>query len=335
MKNVLYIGNQLKHNKATVTSVDTLGVFLKKEGFNVRIASSKKSKILRLFDMCYSVFKYKNETDVVLIDTYSTTNFYYALAVAWCCKKINKPYIPILHGGNLPKRLKNDKRKSSFLFNGAYINVSPSGFLKQQFENYGFKKVVCIPNTIELKEYSFYERAMAPTILWVRSFSKIYNPLLALKVLEKVSVEFPNASLCMVGPEKDGSLAECRKYAEEKELQVEFTGKLSKPEWIQLSNKYSVFINTTNFDNTPVSVIEAMALGLPVVSTNVGGIPYLLTHQEDALLVKPNDVEALANSVLYLLNNPKTATKIASNARLKAEGFDWEQVKLKWLDILK
>ncbi len=335
MKNILYIGNQLKHDNVTVTSVDTLGVFLKREGFSVRTSSGKRNKFLRLLDMCFAVFKHKNETDIVLIDTYSTTNFYYAIAVAWCCKRINKPYIPILHGGNLPNRLINDKKKSDFLFGGARINVSPSTYLKEQFLKFGFDNVVCIPNSIEMKEYPFFERPVEPMLLWVRSFSKIYNPLLAVQVLEKLSVRFPGATLCMVGPEKDGSLAECKKYASDKDLKVEFTGKLSKAEWIQLSKKYSVFINTTNFDNTPVSVIEAMALGLPVVSTNVGGIPYLLSNQEDALLVEPNDVDLLVKSVSYLIDNPKLVAKLTRNARIKAESFDWEKVKLQWFDILK
>ena len=68
---------------------------------------------------------------------------------------------------------------------------------------------------------------------------------------------------------------------------MNFTGKLSKQEWRDLSKDYNVFINTTNFDNTPVSVIEAMALGIPVVSTNVGGLPFLITDKVDGVLVEP------------------------------------------------
>jgi len=335
MKKLLYIGNRLKHHKVTITSVDTLGMFLKKEGFEVRIASGIKNKLLRLFDMCLAVFKYKKQTDLVLIDTYSTTNFYYALAVAWCCKRVNKPYIPILRGGNLPNRLGIDKKKSDFLFNGAKINVSPSHYLKEVFLQSGYKNVVCIPNSIEIKNYKFIQRPVKPHLLWVRSFAQIYNPLLALQVFEKLRQEFPDATLCMVGPEKDGSLANCKKYAADHHLPVEFTGKLSKQEWIEHSKKFAIFINTTNFDNTPVSVIEAMALGLPVVSTNVGGIPYLLDDGTDALLVEPNSVDAFLNKINNLLNNPIMATTLSKNARKKAESFDWEKVKHQWFDILK
>ena len=85
-----------------------------------------------------------------------------------------------------------------------------------------------------------------------------------------------DATLAMIGPDVDGSLTKVKDLARKKNLDVNFTGKLSKPEWINYSKDFNVFINTTNFDNTPVSVIEAMALGLPVVSTNVGGMPFLI-----------------------------------------------------------
>ena len=76
--------------------------------------------------------------------------------------------------------------------------------------------------------------------------------------------------------QKDGSMEACKEYAAEEKLPVKFTGKLEKNEWIKISADAGIFINTSNIDNTPVSLMEAMALGLPVVSTNVGGIPYLI-----------------------------------------------------------
>ncbi|NNF74921.1 MAG: glycosyltransferase family 4 protein, partial [Flavobacteriaceae bacterium] len=94
------------------------------------------------------------------------------------------------------------------------------------------------------------------------------------------------------------------------------------------------FINTTNFDNTPVSVIEAMALGLPVVSTNVGGIPYLISDRHDGLLVEKDDLEGMLKAVIYLYNNPATADEIGRRARNKVEQFDWQRVKNRWLEIL-
>ena len=124
-------------------------------------------------------------------------------------------------------------------------------------------------------------------------------------------------------------------YAKELNLEVEFTGKLEKEEWIELSKNYNVFINTSHFDNTPISVIEAMALGLPVISTNVGGIPFLLENRKNALLVNDSDTLAMVNNIKEIFSNQDIRNTIIKNARLIAESFDWSVVKEKWLDILK
>jgi glycosyltransferase involved in cell wall biosynthesis len=87
-------------------------------------------------------------------------------------------------------------------------------------------------------------------------------------------------------------------------------------------------------DNTPVSVLEAMACGLCVVSTRVGGIPYLLQHGRDALLVPPNDPEAMAAAVRRVLTEPALAESLSHNARLKAEQFDWSAILPQWQALL-
>jgi len=91
-----------------------------------------------------------------------------------------------------------------------------------------------------------------------------------------------------------------------------------------------IFINTANIDNTPVSVIEAMASGLCVVSTNVGGIAYLLEDQVDSLLVPADDVDAMVVAVKRILTEPDLAERLSSNARRKAEQFDWSVVLPLW-----
>ena len=100
-------------------------------------------------------------------------------------------------------------------------------------------------------------------------------------------------------------------------------------------NSGDVFLNTTNVDNTPVSVIEAMACGLCVVSTNVGGLPYLLDDEQDSLLVQPDDPAAMATAVSRILRENVLATRLSQNARAKAEQFDWSTVLPQWLALLR
>lgn len=143
------------------------------------------------------------------------------------------------------------------------------------------------------------------------------------------------AELCMVGPDNDGVLQKVEELAKELNVEVTFTGKLSKTKWINLSKNYNIFINTTNFDNMPVSVIEAMALGLPIVSTNVGGIPFLIDHNQDGILVNPNNVTVFVDSIKQIINQPEFANSIVLKARKKVEHFDWEIVKHKWTELLQ
>lgn len=333
-KRILYIGNKLSNSGNTVTSIETLGGFLSDEGYFVITSSSKKNKILRILDMMATVVKCRKNVSLVLIDTYSTQNFYYAVIVASICRFYQVPYIPILHGGNLLRRLKQNKRMSKRLFGRAYINISPSRYLKNQFEDFGYHNLTYIPNTIEIKNYPFALRsAVKPKLLWVRSFAELYNPLLALEIVEILKKQGAEVELCMVGPDKDGSMERCKKVAGELNLPITFTGILKKEEWIALSKNYDIFINTTNFDNMPVSVMEAMALGMPVVSTNVGGLPFLVDSGTNGILVDPNNAQYFVEAINDLCENPSKTKEISKNARTKMEEFDWHKVKEQWNEL--
>lgn len=335
MKNILYIGNQLSREDKTVTTIETLSKLLKLEGYTVYTVSKKSNKVLRLLDMLNSIVNYRKKVDYVLIDTYSTQNFFYAYLCSQLCRLYKLKYIPILHGGNLPNRLKNNPKLSKAIFNNAYKNISPSEYLKSVFEGLGYSNIACIPNVIELKGYVFKKRVFdKPKLLWVRSFSEIYNPLLAIKILKALQREGLGASLCMVGPDKDGSMKNAKKMANNLNVQVSFTGKLSKDEWSKLSEDYNIFINTTNFDNMPVSVLEAMALGLPIISTDVGGMPFLIENEDDGMLVEPNNVEAFVKVIKRFNSEHEFVNKIISKARQKAESYDWNVVKNEWFKVL-
>jgi len=137
----------------------------------------------------------------------------------------------------------------------------------------------------------------------------------------------------MVGPDKgDGSLQRMIVLAEKLKVDqyIKIVPGVSKDQVPLYLNQGDIFINTTNVDNTPVSVIEAMASGLCIVSTNVGGIPYLLEHEFDALLVPPDDKEAMAAAILRLLIEPELAPRLSTNARKKAEQFDWSIILPQW-----
>ncbi len=336
MKKILYVGNKLSAHGFTATSIETLGPLLAREGFVMRYTSEVKNKPLRLLDMLFQTLRYGRRSDYVLIDTYSTSNFWYAFAVSQLCRVLGVRYVPILRGGELPSRLRRSPRTSRMIFKNAYANVAPSQYLFHAFADAGFSRLVHIPNSIETAKYPFRERSsVGPKLLWVRSFAAIYNPEMALTVFAAMRQLYPDARLCMVGPDKNGYLGQIKQSAQRQGLSVTFTGKLSKPEWTALAASYDLFINTTHFDNMPVSVIEAMALGLPVVSTNVGGIPFLLEHGRTALLVDDDDAAAMVGALQRLIAEPGLASGLAQNAARLVAGFDFDRIKQQWVRLLE
>lgn len=290
---------------------------------------------MRLLDMLRTTFRNRHRIDVVLIDTYSTANFYFALAVGRLCRLYRIPYIPILRGGNLPARIENSARLSRPYFTNALANVAPSMYLFEQFKEEKYLNLVHIPNNIPISNYGFKARpGIAYKLLWVRSFAKIYNPMMAVHVVSILSQKGFSVELCMVGPDKDGTMEVCKTATNSKNLPIQFPGVLAKADWIHLAKDYDIFINTTDFDNTPVSVMEAMALGLPIVTTRVGGIPYLIENDKTGILCPANDPEFMASAIISLVNNPFKAQNIAQKAREVVEQFDWEVVKDQWTELI-
>ena len=334
MKDLLYVGNKLSKHGTTATAIEVLGPFLEQEGFRLAYASSKKKRLARLADMLWQTFLRRRKTDYVLIDTYSTWNFWYAFAVSQLCRVLGLKYIPILHGGNLPKRLSGNPRLCRMIFGHSRINVAPSGYLFEVFSNAGYR-VEKIPNPFDSADFRYIERqAIAPDMIWVRSFAALYNPGMALDVLQLVRQKYPEAKLCMVGPDKDGLRAILEQRAKAENLNVTFTGRLPKKEWAALASDYDVFINTSHVDNAPFSVVEALSLGLAVISTNVGGIPHLLEHRKTAMLVEDNDARAMAAAVCELVENGALRNTLIAHARVLVGQSEWQNCRKKWLEIL-
>ena len=331
MKTLLYIGNKLEGKGRSASTIDTLGPLLEAEGYKIRYASSSLNIFSRFSSMIYATLRYGKQSDFVLIDTYSTLNFYYAFFCSQICRILTLQYIPLLHGGDLPLRLKKSPQMSKMIFGNAYINIAPSSYLKNKFEEQGFQKIKIIPNNVVLTDFPYLHRdAIAPKLIWVRAMAEIYNPLMALLVLKNIQNVYPNATLTMVGPDKEEMLPTLINFAESEKLNVNFTGKLSRKEWGELSKSNSIFINTSNYDNMPVSLLEAAALGLLIISTDVGGISYIFKNNETALLSAANDVEEMAENIIKLLSQSKLQKTLQENTYKLIQQFDWNQVKEHW-----
>lgn len=314
-----------------------LAVRLSNDGWQVIITSPAHNRLLRSVDMVWTVWRARRDYAIAQIDVFSGPAFVWAEAVTWLLRRLGKPYVLTLRGGSLPTFAKRwPGRVRRVLDHAAYV-TTPSRYLHEQMAQYR-NDLRLLPNPIDLERYRCRLREQPkPRLVWLRAFHRMYNPSLAARVLGELVGDYPETNLIMVGPDKgDGSFQSCQHAVQELGLEhkVQFPGGVPKsdvPDWL---NKGDIFLNTTNVDNTPVSVIEAMAMGMCVVSTNVGGIPYLLEHEHDALLVPPDAPQAMADAVRRILTEPGLAERLSRNARAKAEQFDWSVILPQWEILL-
>ncbi|MDZ4778965.1 MAG: glycosyltransferase family 4 protein [Planctomycetia bacterium] len=337
MNELLIVGNHLGATGASRAVGEDLAERLRQRGVRVHTASGAPNKAVRLYEMLHATWSRRRQYEVAVVDVFSGQAFRFAEAVCALLRRLRKPYVLALRGGDLPRFAARHPRRVARILTGAAAVTSPSSYLRCELASLR-PDILEIPNPIDCARYPFQQRnAPAPNLIWLRAFAGIYNPMLAPRVLAKVLELYPDCQLTMVGMDKgDGTLAathaEIARLGVEKQCRI--LPKVAKQEVPQALASGDIFLNTANVDNTPVSVLEAMACGLCVISTNVGGLPHLLEHGQDSMLVPPDDAIAMADAVTAVLSSPELATRISEQGRRKAESCDWSRVLDRWMELL-
>jgi glycosyltransferase involved in cell wall biosynthesis len=335
---VMLVGNFLSGSGLYENVNAGLARRLTQGGWSVQTTSQKRSKMLRLLDMVSSVWRNRRSYRVAQVDVFSGPAFMWGEAACWALRRALKPYVLCLRGGNLPNLAQRHPQRMRRMLGNAAAVTTPSRYLQQELSSFR-SDIQVVPNPLDVGSYQFQPREdPQPRLVWLRAFDQIYNPTMAVRVVEKLVNQFPKTSLLMVGPDKgDGSFQETQSLVRQLGVadRVSFPGVVPKadvPNWL---NRGDIFLNTTNIDNTPVSVLEAMACGLCVVSTDVGGIPYLLNDGQDALLVPRNDVDAMAAAVHRILTERELGKNLSQLGRAHVEPFDWSIVLPQWQELLQ
>lgn len=212
--------------------------------------------------------------------------------------------------------------------------VVPSGFLEAVFARYGFTSRI-VPNIIDLGRFSPREAAIssAPNILVARNLEPIYDNATALRAFRIVRESVPAARLTIAGsgPEK----MMLQQLAAELGIAdaVTFSGRVENADMPKLYRSADVMINPSLADNMPISVLESLASGVPVVSTNVGGVAYLVKDGETALLVPPGDHTAMAAALLRLLREAELARHLSVAGLAEVRQYAWPNVRERLLSV--
>ena len=211
--------------------------------------------------------------------------------------------------------------------------VVPSEYLRGVFARHGYRARV-IRNVVDTSRYHYQERSpLRPHLLSTRNLEPYYRVDVTLEAFALLKARYPDATLTVAGSgSEEGRLR--RLAASLGAGGIRFVGPVEPPAIPRLYQEADVFVNSSVLDNQPVSVLEAFASGLPVVSTGIGDISSMVRDGETGLIVPPRDPAAMARAVTSLLENQDRALRMARRARQEVEQhYTWPRVREEWAAV--
>lgn len=298
----------------------------------LRFASRVKYLRTVLNELTYvpRLLKELARADVVHIFSASYSSFLLAPLPAFVAARLlGRPAILNYRSGQAPDHLARSKIARLVLAR-VDKNVVPSSFLVDVFHEFGID-ATSIPNIVDLAMFGFRERdPLRPRVLSTRNFEALYNVTATIQAFKIVQQHWPDAALTLVG----GGAHEPALRALVAQLglrHVTFAGLVPPDAIAAFYADSDIYVQTPNIDNMPTSVLEAFASGLPVVSTEAGGVPAIVTHGVTGLLAPVADYETVGHHVLRLLDQPDYARAMARAAYATCRSRTWPEVRGQWL----
>lgn len=332
----LFVGTFLRPEAGSPAVSAELAERLSNAGWATRTSSHRRSAPLRLIEIVTDILRYRKHYSVAHVDLFSGRAFRVAEVATRLLRSLRKPVVVTLHGGALPELAANQPARFEKVIERASAVVAPSSYLAGALQSQRIQ-VDVIPNGIDLSRYEYeFRPPLQPNIVWLRALADTYDPLLAVEILRAMIAARTSTSLRMFGPDKGlrGTVEE-RLLALGQDPRQVLPGAVPKASVPDVLRSAQLFLNTPRIDNTPVSLLEAMASGLPVISSAVGGIPDLIEHGVDGYLVRTRDPAAFCEGLLALTHEPDRARRLAEQARTKVESFDWSEVVPQWQRLFR
>lgn len=254
----------------------------------------------------------------------------------------NVPFITTLHGTDITLVGRDPAYKPVITFSinesNAVTAVSES-LKKDTIKYFGIRrKIEVIPNFIRLQDYDHrgdcQKKSYAPNgeklMVHISNFRKVKRVEDVLYVFDKVRKQLP-AKLILIGdgPERPTIEALCRQL--DTCGDIHRLGKINNPEQVLCLG--DLFILPSETESFGLSALEAMAAGMPVISTNAGGIPEVNIHGKTGFLSNVGDTDDMAKNAIKLLSDESLLAEFKSNARKQAEQFDIDKILPLYIDL--
>ncbi|HEX6284327.1 MAG TPA: glycosyltransferase family 4 protein, partial [Pyrinomonadaceae bacterium] len=280
---------------------------------------------------CINLLRTVPKHDVIHVFSASYFSFLLAPTPAiFVARYFGKKVILNYRSGEAEDHLRSWPRTAVPIISLADKLIVPSRYLVEVFRKFGLH-AQAIANMIDHDRFKFRERGpLRPVFLSNRNLYPLYNVACIVRAFSKIQEKFPEAKLTIAGNGSQRPALEA--LVRELKLQnVEFRGLVPPERMSELYDEADIFLNSSNIDNMPGSILDSFAAGMPVVTTNAGGIGCIVTHEKTGLLVPKNDHSAMASCAIRLLESPEFAAELARNAYEECQAYQWSAVRDAWL----
>lgn len=307
--------------------VEILQRKLREEGLLTEIFTTKGSVFWRL-GLVSRLQRVAQDYDILHIHCCSGWGFLPAVIGITVGQRLKKRIVLTYHGGGGEKFFDRHPWLVHYYLTRTDANIVLSGFLAKIFDRRGLQYAV-IPNIVELDENMFRKRELLnPRFICTRAHEPLYNIPCILRAFRLVQTKKPESSLTLVG---DGSQHE-ELVAMVKEMNLKnvlFIGRVDNSEIYRYLDQADILLSAPTIDNMPVSIMEAMNVGLLVISSRVGGVPFIIDNNCTGLLFESNNPEELAEKMLYAVDHPAESISIIEQAHKAVDAYRWGNTREK------
>ena len=291
------------------------------------IFSTKGSAMERL-KMFQTLPEVMRHYDVIHVHGCSYLGFFPVVLAVECAKKLGKRVVCTYHGGGAGKFFSTYKWIVRHYLSRTNANIVLSCFLAKIFDKHKIPYTI-IPNIIRTEENVYRERKMlSPKFISIRTLDPLYNIECIIKAFAILKPKYPDATLDILadGPSRQKLMDLVRELGLS---DITFIGRVHNSEIYNYLDKADIFLSTPHIDNQPMSVLEAFKCGLLVISTNVGGVPYLVEDNKTGLLINDDDHQELADKMEWALAHQEQALKMAEAGHGKLSEYTWDAIRSK------
>ena len=274
------------------------------------------------------------QVDVVHVFSAASTSFLVATVPAYYVSRMLRKKVLVHYQSGLAKKHLTASSFARRILQAADAVAVPSPYLVDVFQEF---QVVAkaIPNVVDLTLFSHRTRnPLRPLLLCSRNLEPCYGIDLVLQAFAEVQKMFPEARLCILGEGSQEAVIHGL-ITELKLTGIAMPGRVSRENIGRVYDQADILINASRIDNMPVSILEAFASGLPVVTTDAGGIPYIVRHNQTGLVSPMEDWKQLAANVIRLLRDSTLVQRLTENAYRQASTYRWESVRGPWLRLYR